>query len=140
GLLQALLELPIEHLALLRLGLQLLLEPLLTLRGLRAELIDGGAEIRGRALPRRLFVGDHRAEVGVDRELGLTTRTRHDERRLRHGAHYTGSTWGVRGAPPKPSVDLTHSASNSWRSASLSRSSAAGPLKRICPFSRTSTR
>src|SRR5207247_3991389 len=78
-LLHALLELPVEHLALLPLGLHLLPEPLLALGGLLAQLVERGAEIIGRALRRRHLVRDHGRKLRVDRQLRLTAGTRHDE-------------------------------------------------------------
>src|SRR5262245_21963227 len=84
GFLEPLLELAIEELALLRLGLHLLPEALLALRGLAIERAEGGAEVGHGALAGRLLVGDHGAELRIDGQLAFTAGTDDGERR-RHG-------------------------------------------------------
>src|SRR5439155_7825625 len=84
--LEALLELAVENLAFLSLGLHLLLEALFALGRLRSELIERGTEFRRGALARRLLVRDDSFQGAVDRELVLSARARDDERLIRHGA------------------------------------------------------
>src|SRR3989338_7227202 len=84
-LLQPLLELSVEQLALLPLGLHALLEALLDLGGARAELVEGRAEVVDRALRWGRLVADHGRELRIERELGLAAGTL-DAERLRHGA------------------------------------------------------
>src|SRR6266849_4731286 len=78
-LLQAFLEFPIEHLALLGLRLHLLAEAGLALGGLRAQRAQRRAEVGHRALRRRRLVGDDGAQLGVDRELAVAARAHERE-------------------------------------------------------------
>src|SRR5947209_5047621 len=78
GLLQPLLELAVEKLALLSLGAELLLEALLALGGLGAKLVEDGAELR------------------VQRELSLAARALDGERRSGHGATLAAWPEGVK--------------------------------------------
>src|SRR5436309_3253005 len=86
GPLEALLELAVQQLALLALGAELLLEALLALRGLRAELVEGGAQIVDGSSRRRRLVRDDGSKLRVERELGLAARALDGERRVGHGA------------------------------------------------------
>src|SRR5207249_448285 len=73
-LLQALLELAVEELALLPFRLDALAEALLDLGGAPAQLVERPAEVGDRARRRRRLVRDHGPELWVQRELGLTAR------------------------------------------------------------------
>src|SRR5215475_10689265 len=86
GLLEALLELAVEQLALLALGAELLLEALLSFGGPRAKLVEGGAQVVDGTPRRRWLVRDDGPELGVERELGLAAGALDGERRVRHGA------------------------------------------------------
>src|SRR5262245_18596754 len=86
GPLEAFLELPVEQLALLALGPELLLEALLPLGGLAAELVERGAQIVDGPRRGRRLVRDHGAKLRIERELGLAARALDGERRVRHGA------------------------------------------------------
>src|SRR3989338_320346 len=81
-LLQPLLELAVEHLALLPLGLHALFEALLDLGGAGTQLVERRAEVVDRALHRRGFVADHGRQLWIDRELGTAARALDAERRL----------------------------------------------------------
>src|SRR5256712_4335566 len=96
GLLQPLLELAVEKLALLSLGAELLLEALLALGGLGAKLVERGAEIVDRARRRWRLVRDEGAELRVQRELGLAARALDGERRSGHGATLAAWPEGVK--------------------------------------------
>ena len=74
GLLQALLELAVEQLALLALGAELLFEALLTLGGLAAKLVERGPQVVDGPRRGRCLVRDDGPELGVERELGLAAR------------------------------------------------------------------
>src|SRR4029434_5449222 len=86
GLLEAFLEFPVEELALLALGPELLLEALLPLGGLGAKLVERGAQIVDGARRGRCLVRDDGSKLRVERELGLAARALDGERRVRHGA------------------------------------------------------
>src|SRR5437879_6151166 len=86
GPFEALLELPVEQLALLALGAELLLEALLPLGGLRAKLVERGAQIVDGPRRGRRLVRDHGSKLRVERELGLAARALDRERRVRHSA------------------------------------------------------
>src|SRR5207247_10092918 len=73
GLLQPLLELPVQHLALGLLGLELLLEELLPLRRLAAERGERLVQAQSRARSWRWFVGDHGFQRGIDRQPAIAT-------------------------------------------------------------------
>src|SRR5882672_519424 len=84
GFLEAFLELSVEQLALLGLGLHLLAEAFFALRRLRPQRVERGAEVLGRAGRGRGLVGDHGLQLGIDGELALAARTG-DHERLAHG-------------------------------------------------------
>src|SRR2546427_10461094 len=86
GLLQTLLELAIEELALLAFGAELLLEALLALGGLRAALVEGGAEIFDRPRGRRRLGRDDGLKLRIQRELGHAARALDRQRWAIHGA------------------------------------------------------
>src|SRR3989442_12892690 len=86
GLLQPLLELAVEKLALLSLGAELLLEALLALGGLGAKLVERGAEIVDRARRRWRLVRDDGAELPGQRELGRPARAPAGARACGRGA------------------------------------------------------
>src|SRR5262245_59110639 len=86
GPLEAFLELPVEQLAFLALGPELLLEALLPLGGLAAKLVERGAQIVDGPRWGWWHVRDHGAKLRVERELGLAARTLDGERPVRHGA------------------------------------------------------
>src|SRR6267143_4109068 len=107
-LLEPLLELAVEELALLALCFHALLEPLLDLSGARAQLVERGAEIGDRARRRRRLVRDEGAQLGVERELGLAAGALDGEGFLRHAPNLTARLEAVkrprrrRCAPPRP--------------------------------------
>src|SRR3989442_13657555 len=74
GPFEALLELPVEQLALLALGAELLLEALLPLGGLRAKLVERGAQIVDGPRRGRRLVRDHGSKPPGERGLGLAAR------------------------------------------------------------------
>src|SRR5262245_4825637 len=117
GLLQALLELPIQHLPLGLLGLDLLLEALLAPGGAALERGQRLVQSQSRARPRGRLVGDHGLEAGIDREPTIAARARHDERR--HGPYATR----------KPAA-CDRSASRRPRGAGAPRSEASDPETR----------
>src|SRR5438093_12792881 len=86
GPLEAFLELPVEQLTLLAFGAELLLEALLPLGGLRAKLVERGAQIVDGPCRGRRHVRDDGPKLRVERELGLAARALDRERRVRHGA------------------------------------------------------
>src|SRR5262245_54527901 len=86
GPLEAFLELPVQQLALVAFGAQLLLEALLALGGSGPKLVECGAQIVNGPRRRRWDVRDHGSKLRVERELGLAARTLDRERRVRHGA------------------------------------------------------
>src|SRR5207245_1194280 len=86
GPLEAFLELPVEQLTLLAFGAELLLEALLPLGGLRAKLVERGAQIVDGPCRGRRLVRDDGSKLRVERELGLAARALDRERRVRHGA------------------------------------------------------
>src|SRR5262245_6109935 len=90
GLLEAFLELPVEHLGLLGLGLHLLPEALLALRRPRVEGSQRRAQIGQGPLARRLLVGDDDLELGIDRQFGFAARAGNNERRRSHGVTLAG--------------------------------------------------
>src|SRR5437870_9747016 len=81
GLLQTLLELPVQHLALGLLGLELLLEELLPFRRLAAERGERLVQAQSRAMSRRCLVGDHSFQRGIDRQPAIATGAGDDEGR-----------------------------------------------------------
>src|SRR2546426_496187 len=83
-LLQALLGLAVEELALLPFRLDALTEALLDLSGARAQLVERRPEIFDRARRRRRLVRDHGPELGVQRELGFAARALDPEGLPRH--------------------------------------------------------
>src|SRR5947207_11884508 len=100
-LLEALLELPVENLSLLALRFHALFEPLLDLRGARAQLVERDAEVGDRARRRRRLVRDEGAQLGIERELGLAAGALDGERFLRHAPKLSAPLGGVK--RPRPS-------------------------------------
>src|SRR5262249_22298065 len=92
GLLQALLELAIQQLPLLRFGLHLLAKALLALGRLGDELAEGVPEALRLAPKWRLFVGDHGLQLGIEGELGVTAGAGDGETRCSHERHCTESS------------------------------------------------
>src|SRR5881296_3185506 len=101
-LLQALLELAVEELALLPFRLDALAEALLDLSGARAQLVERRPEIFDRPCRRRRLVRDDGPELGVQRELGPASGALDREGLFRHGPNVAAGARSVkRGATPQ---------------------------------------